>query len=254
MGRRIAVIFGGLMLAIQTGCADVAPKAATPEPPLVRTAECRWANGPIQIDGRVDEAAWDAAEELSGFSIFWERKSGQTHTAARLLWDEQFLYFTAEMEDYDLYGDVSDRNGPTSENDAFGLYLKPATGKNGYFEFQVTPANTVRELYLPSRGAGGARRFASPKLGLESAVRRRGTLNKVDDKDGGWTVEGRIPWSAFQPTGGKPAPGAKWKFALTRHDYSWALEQPELTATAPFTKPDPHRYEEYGDLTFTRKK
>ena len=71
-----------------------------------------------------------------------------------------------------------------------------------------------------------------------------------DDRDMGWSVEGRIPWSAFKVSGGKPKPGAKWKFALCRYDYSVALEKPETSSSAPLTQPDFHRYEDYGTLTF----
>ena len=83
-----------------------------------------------------------------------------------------------------------------------------------------------------------------------AAVRLQGTLNKWDDRDKGWTVEGRIPWSAFKATGGRPKPGDKWRFALCRYDYSKDFDRPELSSTAPLTQPDFHRYEDYGVLTF----
>jgi hypothetical protein len=250
MFRRIWIMLALVPLA----CSEQQPKPPAPpmpDPPVVRAAECRWAGGPIRIDGRIDEPAWDGAQELTAFSTFWEKKQPSTVTTAKLLWDEQYFYFMADMEDYDLYADVTERNGMTWLNDVFEIFLKPSAAKPAYYEFQVNAANTPLELFLPSRGAGGYRRFAPlSKLGLESAVRLRGTLNKFDDKDGGWTVEGRIPWSAFKATGGRPEPGAKWKFALCRYDYSWTLEQPELSSTAPLAKPDFHRYEDYGELTF----
>ncbi|MFL5339810.1 MAG: carbohydrate-binding family 9-like protein [Gemmataceae bacterium] len=246
MVRRLPVLFPLLLI----GCADP-PRPEPPDPPVNRTAECRRAKGEIHIDGRPDEPAWEAAQELTGFSVFWEKKPGTTHTAAKLLWDDTYFYFTADMEDYDLYADVTEHNGMTWLNDVFEIFLKPAANRLAYYEFQVNAANTQLELFLPSRGAGGWKRFAAAgRMGMESAVRRRGTLNKFDDKDGGWTVEGRIPWTAFQHTGGRPEPGAKWKFALCRYDYSWTLEQPELTSTAPLTRPDFQRYEDYGELTF----
>jgi hypothetical protein len=235
------------------GCnANDAPKPIA-EPPVVRTAECRWAKTPIRIDGRIDDPSWADAQELTGFSVFWEKKAGETHTSAKLMWDDEYLYFTAEMEDYDLYADVTERNGMTWLNDVFELFFKPTANKPAYYEFQVNAANTPMELFLPSRGAGGYKRFAATsKLGLESAVKRRGTLNNHTDKDGGWTVEGRIPWTGFTATGGKPLPGAKWKFALCRYDYSAYLEYPELTSSAPLSRPDFHRYEDYGELTFVK--
>jgi hypothetical protein len=111
---------------------------------------------------------------------------------------------------------------------------------------------------MPSRGAGGYQRFAPvTKLGMESAVRlslpgsrKLGTLNDWKDRDEGWTVEGRLPWSAFEETGGRPAVGAKWRFALCRYDYSADFEGPDLSSTAPLTVPNFHRYEDYGELVF----
>ena len=115
----------------------------------------------------------------------------------------------------------------------------------------MNPLNTQLELFLPSRGSGGYDRFAPlTRLGMETAVRLQGTLNKWDDRDVGWTVEGRIPWTAFKATGGRPKSGDKWKFALCRYDYSATLERPELSSTAPLTEPDFHRYEDYGELEF----
>jgi hypothetical protein len=106
-------------------------------------------------------------------------------------------------------------------------------------------------LFFPSRGSGGYQRFAPlTKLGMESAVILDGTLNHWEDQDIGWTVEGRIPWTAFQTSGGRPKVGEKWRFSLCRYDYSAAFDRPELSSTSPLTVSDFHRYEDYGELTF----
>jgi len=227
------------------------PAAADEAPPAVREAECRRVQGRMKIDGVLDEVAWEKAQVLQDFSTFWEKRKARSATKARLLWDDQFLYFCAEMEDVDLYADVKVHNGMAWTNDVFELFFKPSEDKPAYYEFQVNALNTQLEMFLPSRGAGGYQRFAPVgKLGMESAVQLDGTLNDWTDKDKGWTVEGRIPWKAFAPTGGRPKSGAKWRFALCRYDYSVAYERPDLSSTAPLTLPDFHRYEEYGQITF----
>ena len=66
----------------------------------------------------------------------------------------------------------------------------------------------------------------------------------------GWTVEGRIPWTAFQPSGGKPKPGDVWRFALCRYDYGPEGTKPVLMSSAPLTQPSFHRHEDYGKLRF----
>jgi hypothetical protein len=253
--QRLMSVIAALFLVVP-GCADKDEKPARDaEPASVRAAECRWAERPIKIDGKLDDRAWENAEVIQDFSVFWLKRKAKTRTTARLLWNDRYLYFSAEMEDTDLFADVREANGVTWENDVFELFFKPAEDKLPYYEFQVNAANTQLELFLPSRGSGGYRRFAkATRLGMQSAVKLQGTLNKWDDTDKGWTVEGRIPWSAFKLTGGKPRIGAQWRFALCRYDYSKTLDHPELSSTAPLTLPDFHRYEDYGTLTFVGPK
>jgi hypothetical protein len=248
------VVFAFVIIVIVLGKRDSAHSiqpAKDDESLAVRSAECRWATGPIQIDGKADEAAWKNAQVLKDFAAYWAKRKPKTATKARLLWDDNYLYFTAEMEDTDLYADVKERNGMTWTNDVFELFFKQAENKLAYYEFQVNAANTQLELFFPSRGSGGYQRFAPlTKLGMESAVKLDGTLNHWEDQDIGWTVEGRIPWTAFQTSGGRPKVGEKWRFSLCRYDYSAAFDRPELSSTSPLTVSDFHRYEDYGELTF----
>jgi hypothetical protein len=260
----------GLMLAAVAGCGvglsppqpgpparlvaaagGAAEPAEAPLPPVVRVAECRWATGKITLDGKLDEPAWKSAQPLRHFAVFWQKRKAKTATTARLLWDEKYLYFGADMEDSDVYALVKEHNGETWNDDVFELFFKPAADKNAYYEFQVNAANTPLEVFMPSRGSGAYTRFhTTSRLGLESAVLVQGTLNHWQDQDKGWTVEGRIPWSGFLATGGRPQKGARWRFALCRYDYSAEHERPELSSTAPLTGMDFHRYEDYSELTF----
>jgi len=239
------------LAALAAGCvADEKGKPAA-EVPTVKKYECRRVTGRIKVDGKPDEEAWKEAAPMTDFATYWQKRKAASATVARMLWDDKYLYFAAEMQDEDLFALEKTRNGMTWEDDVFELFFKPSVEKPAYYEFQVNALNTHLELFLPSRGAGGYRRFASaPAMGMESAVRLDGTLNKHDDRDKGWSVEGRIPWKAFRATGGGPDAGDKWKFALCRYDYSVTLERQDLSSTAPLTRADFHHYEEYGDLVF----
>jgi hypothetical protein len=237
----VAAVVLGLSAAPPTGGA--ADKAAA--------VECRRAAGAITLDGTADEPAWAAAPPITDFGATWAGRKAQSATEARLLWDDTSIYFTATMQDVDLYADVTERNGTTWYNDVFELFFKPSPAKKGYYEFQVNALNTPFETYLPSRGAGGVTRFLKqPSPGLKSAVKLRGTLNDLSDTDRGWTVEGRIPWTGFAPTGGKPKAGDRWRFALCRYDYSVAYDDPDLSSTAPLRRPSFHQHEDYGELLF----
>lgn len=231
----------------------VATVAAEPEPPH-RTYECRWVGGPITIDGKADEPAWDKAQVIDNFTTHWTNQPAKTKTKAMLLWDDENIYFFADMQDADLYADVDEHDGGTWNNDVFELFFKPSDAKLGYYEFEISAKNTVMDMYLPSRGSGGYARWVKRhKFNLKTAVGLRGTLNNENDDDDGWSVEGKIPWSDFALTGGKPKAEDIWKFVLTRYDYSKNFSEPNLTACAPLTRPDYHHYEDYEKLRFVGK-
>ena len=226
--------------------------------------ECRFNELPITIDGKGDEEAWKHAQRIDNFYLPWlgpMARPAHAKTRAKLLWDREHLYFFADMEDADLFADVTERDGQTWDNDVFELFFKPADDRPGYYEFHVNAAGTVMDMFLPRRGAGGFKKFVKDgDFHLETAVKLRGTLNQRTDKDEGWSVEGKIPWKDFLRTGGRPNPEEKWKFALCRYDYTLHSEGPELSTCAPLkgvpvkgvANPDFHRSEDYATLRFTK--
>jgi glucose/arabinose dehydrogenase len=243
-------------------CHGVPTRAAAPPTPAVQTgpiAECRWAPQPPVLDGKLDDPVWKNAQVVETFHSRWldpeQKEPGlqkpPTRTVARLLWDRQYLYFSAEMEDADVYATETKQDGEIWSNDVFELFFKPSAKHLGYYEFEINAANAKLDMFLPSRGAGGYARFAKDRaFHIESAVQVRGTLNDWTDKDEGWIVEGRIPWSDFLPTGGTPALGEVWLHALCRYDYSVGFEGQSLSSNAPLEKPNFHRYENYVPLKF----
>src|SRR5690349_14200178 len=102
---------GGLLIILASlivvGCAgeardedrDRAKAKANEESPTVRTAECRWTKNAIQVNGELNEDAWKGAEVLQDFSTYWQKRKPASKTRALLLWDRDYLYFGAEMED-----------------------------------------------------------------------------------------------------------------------------------------------------------
>jgi glucose/arabinose dehydrogenase len=217
------------------------------------TFECRFTETPIKITGKGTDAAWKRAQIIDKFTVPWldKPRPAKTKTKAKLLWDREYLYFFADMEDTDLYADIKEHNGMLWNNDVFELFFKPSDDKPGYYEFQVNAAGAVLDCFFPRRNAGGFDRFKNDtKFHVDAKVNLRGTLNNWTDKDDGWSVEGRIPWSDFIKTGGRPQVNEKWKFALCRYDYSVDFEGPELSTCAPLKKHDFHAFEYYATLTF----
>ncbi|HEY7156875.1 MAG TPA: PQQ-dependent sugar dehydrogenase [Gemmataceae bacterium] len=251
------IALGGAALTLLVARRETSADSPKPFVPPPSEYECRWADTPITLDGKADEPAWKQAQAIDNFYLPWlgdKTRAARTATKARLLWDREYLYFFADMEDTDLYADVKEHDGQTWDNDVFELFFKPADDKLGYYEFQINAAGTIMDMFLPSRGAGGSRRFKKDgDFHIDSKVKLRGTLNHWQDKDQGWSVEGRIPWRDFLRSGGRPAIDERWKFALCRYDYSVELEGPELSTCAPLKSqphPDFHHYEDYATLRF----
>lgn len=220
------------------------------DPPVTRKVLCRRADTPPKLDGVADEPAWARAGVIDRFPTFWKGQDPGATTRARLLWNDDALYFAAEMTDAELRSFGSRRNDKLWNGDVFELFFKPSTDRPEYYEFQVNPKSVILELAFPRRGHDFDELAAQPPMGFQAVARVDGTLDRSGDADRGWTVEGRIPWSLFAPTGGRPRPGDAWAFALCRYDYGPEGTEPILTSSAPLRRPSFHRYEDYGTLNF----
>lgn len=228
----------------------LAIESALQEPEATREAVCRWTAAPPKLDGKLDDAAWKAAKVIDTFPSFWSNTKSGDGTKAYLVWDDQYLYFAGTMTDAEMRSHGAKRNDMLWLGDVFELFLKPSADSPRYYEFQANPKSVILELAIPKRGFDFNELAAKPPMGTEAVAVVDGTLDRPGDRDTGWSVEGRIPWALFEPTGGKPEPGASWSFAICRYDYGPDGTEPVLMSSAPLRRPSFHRYEDYGRLTF----
>ncbi len=227
-----------------------AVRQALDGPAATREAVCRRAARAPILDGKLDDPAWETAAVIDKFPAFWRNGASGNGTEARLLWDDDALYFGVTMTDTELRAFGDKRNDMLWFGDVIELFLKPEESKPAYYEFQVNPKSVLLELPFAHRGEDFKKVAALPTLGMTAVAVADGTLDHPGDRDRSWTVEGRIPWSAFARTGGRPAPGAAWRFALCRYDYGPEGTEPVLVSSAPLRRAGFHRYEDYGLLRF----
>ena len=231
--------------------------AALKEPPPT-AFECRWADSPINIDGNASDPAWKHAQEISSFYLPWlgnKARLARTATTARLLWDREFLYFHADMTDSDLLADITTHDGALWNNDVFELFFRPDADKSGYYEFQASAAGARFDAFYPKHDPQTATTDAkSGSFRWEAKVRLRGKLNSPGGQANGWSVEGRIPWTDFMRTGGRPVPEEIWKLNLCRYDYNKNWTAPELSCIAPIHSKKIgaffHQTEDYASIAF----
>ena len=91
---------------------SVAQEASTPEPGAERPSyEVARTKAPIQVDGRLDEAAWQAAET---FAFFHNRDGSpappELATVAKALYDDTYIYFAFDSTDPNAWSTRNERD------------------------------------------------------------------------------------------------------------------------------------------------
>ena len=239
--KRLA-LFAVALVAVALVRADHPVPAPLNAPPPT-AFECRFTDAPP------DEAAWKGAQPITSFHLPWlgdKARMGRTATTAKLLWDREYLYFAADMEDSHIVADITEHDGDLWKNDVFELFLRPAD-KPGYYEFQVSANGTRFDAFYP--------KWDFDALDKQKKVGEFHMTSKVTKTAKGWAVEGRIPWADFLRTGGRPLVGETWKMNLARFDYHKDWKEPELSCVAPIkAKKLPaffHQTDDYATVTFT---
>lgn len=185
---------------------------------------CHRASAPIKVDGRIDDAAWAKASWTDYFVdiVGPERPSPRFKTRMKMLWDAQFLYIAAELEEPNVWATLTAHDSVIFRDNDFEVFLNPTGDGLNYFEFEINALNTGWDLFLPKAYNKGGKADNSWEMpGYKSAVAINGTLNDPRDTDRGWSVELALPWSAFVERSGKgkPAPGEAWKMNFSRVEW-----------------------------------
>lgn len=190
--------------------------------------DCVQIFSPPKIDGSLNDPAWRSApwtalfQDIEGPS----KPRPRFRTRAKLLWDQNFLYIAAELEEPHLWATYDRHDMVIFHEHDFEVFLDPDSDTLHYFEFEINALNTSWDLYLPKSYKNGGQADDSWDIpGLRTAVHLRGTLNNPQDRDRGWTLEIAFPWSAFN-RGPRPAlppkPGDTWRLNFSRVE--WQLD------------------------------
>jgi hypothetical protein len=236
-----------LVALIAIGCAPKTERQLR-EPMLF---QCRRAQGQMSIDGKLDEASWDRAQSIDVFRVPVTGEKPQALSRAKFLWDDQFLYIAVIMEDRDVYGVKRKHDDKTWEDDVAEVFIKPSDASPVYYEFHCNPIGTTLDLMFGRRRAGHFDRWWPWESGMRAKANVQGTVNNWRDKDQAWLAEMAIPLDAFQDATPRAQLGDRWRFAVSRYNYSVYIPSGlERTSTAPLTEMDFHRYEDFDWIEF----
>ncbi|MFW6108444.1 MAG: carbohydrate-binding family 9-like protein, partial [bacterium] len=163
------------------------------------------------LNGRLDEATWEAAARLSLDDTRAAARPSQP-TEARVAWDAEHLYVAArcaEARMSRIVAGVERHDGPVWQDDCIELFLKPNPKARTYYHIGVNTLGTVYD----------GRNRPSDK-GWESKARVA-----VSKGQRAWFIEMAFPFAAFAEA---PRAGERWRFNIgreekpSRENSSWA--------------------------------
>ena len=225
------------------------------EPIIPRGYLCRHTPAPISIDGNLDKSAWSQAEWTSNFVDIQDgsRPTPRFRTRAKLLWDDDFLYIAAELEEPHVWATLTKHDSVIFQDPDFEVFMDPRGETHSYYEFEINALNTSWDLMLDKPYMDQGRPNNAWDIpGLKTAIHVNGTLNNP------WKV---LAEHARHP--GPPAEGEQWRIDFSRVEwqittnggvYKKIPRTPEDNwVWSPTGVIDMHRPEMWGLLQFTRQ-
>jgi hypothetical protein len=186
---------------------------------------CYRAAEKIAIDGMLNEASWRKAPATDAFIDIEgdPRPLPRFSTRAKMLWDDQYFYIAAELEEPHIWGTLTERDSIIFHDNDFEVFIDPNGDRNEYYELEINALNTVWDLFLPKPYRdGGKAQHGWDIAGLITSVKINGTLNNPSDRDDGWSVEIAIPWKALAEYAHRASPpkdGDEWRVNFSRVEW-----------------------------------
>jgi hypothetical protein len=185
----------------------------------------------LVVDGKLDEDAWRATTPSEPFVDIEgsQRPRPRYQSAVKMLWDDEFFYVGAEIEEPDIWATIRARDSVIFQDNDFEVFIDPDGDTHAYYELEVNAFATAWDLLLlqPYRD-GGPAVHGWDIAGLEVGVDVRGTINRPGDKDSAWTVEIAMPWTILReaaPGRTLPQPGDQWRVNFSRVEWDIDVNQ-----------------------------
>jgi hypothetical protein len=220
--RRLATVLG-LLASVAAMQRPVVDFEALPFVP--RHYVAYRAPSPVRVDGRLDDPAWASAPWTETFVDIEgsRRPEPRFTTRAKMLWDDDWFYVAAELEEPDLWATLKERDSVIFHDNDFELFIDPDGDTHAYYELEVNALGTPWDLMLikPYRD-GGPAIHGWDIAGLQVGVNLKGTLDLAGDRDQGWTVEVALPWKILKEAAAghrAPVAGEQWRINFSRVEW-----------------------------------
>jgi hypothetical protein len=233
------------------------------EPP--RGYVCHRADGVIAIDGKLDDAAWQAVPWTEDFVDIEGalRPPPRYRTRVKMLWDNEYFYIAAELEEPHVQASFTKHDSYIfHEDNDFEVFVDADGTNHNYVELEMNALNTTWDLLLRKPyHAGGPAVDEYEIQGLRTAVQIQGTLNDPRDSDAGWTIEMAMPWTALGKRRAPPRDGDQWRVNFSRVEWRFDVVDGQYRRVkdrrednwvwSPQGVVDMHRPERWGYVQFS---
>ena len=156
--------------------------------------------GALNIDGKLDESSWQKAKDTEEFEDISGKgfAAPKYKTTAKMLWDDDFLYVGAVLEEPNIVAKLFQRDTIIYHDNDFEVFIDPDNDGHNYFEIEVNANNVLFDLMLDKPYRTGGEFFLQWDCpGIKSGIHIEGTLNNPNDTDKFWSVEMAIPRQAL---------------------------------------------------------
>lgn len=224
------------------------PKAAESNLPVYH---CYKTAGPIEIDGKITESAWDNAEEAE--FVMNDGSEVIYGTTFKWMWDDLYLYGAFHVVDDDIWSTMTEYDAHLWEEEVVEFFIDADSAPKTYFEFEINPLNAILDLYLLNKYTDRRDIYQLWKWdckGMKSAVSVKGTVDNREDKDEYWDFEVAIPFEQiYTAPNVPPKPGDTWKIDFCRGE-----RRGEEFIASSWSPPAFHNPLSYGTIIFEDKK
>ncbi|MBT4482427.1 MAG: carbohydrate-binding family 9-like protein [Candidatus Latescibacteria bacterium] len=243
-------------------------KAETNDEDWVRRYDCRLRNGSIVVDGVGDEFAWTLAPDVGEFTWFNPPEEikdclkVRNRTTAKMLWDEDNLYFLITVHDPDIYSSMTVRDVDClCKEETIEIFIDPDGDEKDYAEIHINCLNTINDIWIPKndfkyhdgKPVDWPDLFSWTLEGMQHAVMNYGTANNDTDTDRGSVFEFSMPWKGFGKIAGSanipPEPGDIWRININRYERR-TRDKEDLSGWAPLYRKGYHAPDRFGYVKF----
>ena len=178
-----------------------------------------------KIDGKINKREWKDAAWTDEFVDISDTINPipKYKTKCRMLWDDEYLYVAAYLEEPDLWATLKNHDDIIYKDNDFEVYIDPGNDATNYFEIEINALGTVMDLFMRrTYKRGGPADMKWNTSGMKSSVYLKGTLNNNTDKDKYWTIEMAIPYNCLEKPDrvSHPVVGATWRINFSRVQWS----------------------------------